>query len=129
MMKKLSIAVGASALFFAVFAGATTIFNVSPERGELLYSGVTGTTGGSANTVLTLTKQATCVGVENTTNVEVMVTRSATDFKRVPALSYRVIDFGANGTAFGSGVVFKAYVTGATGSTGYVEVLTCSSTR
>ncbi len=115
------------ALLLALASCSTAQNN--PERGELAYSAVVGTTGGSAVTGLTLSREATCLLVENTQNVEVMVTRSTTDLKRVPAYSFRAIDFGTNGVALAPGTVLKAYATGATGTTGYVEIVTCSSTR
>ena len=128
-LRPVILAVGIVAALFGIVAAAAPVYQGNPERGELAASGVTGTTGGSANTVLTLSKQATCLSIENTMPVEIMVTRGSTDMKRVPASAFRVLDFGTNAVALPPATVIKTYATGATGSTGYVEVLTCSSTR
>lgn len=128
-MKRALLGIGVAVALFGLVAAAAPVYQGNPERGELAASGVTGTTGGIANTVLTLVRQATCLSIENTMPVEVMITRGSTDLKRVPASSFRVFDFGTNSVALAPATIIKAYVTGATGSTGYVEVLTCSSTR
>lgn len=116
-------------LAIALLGACAPTYQGNPERGELAAAGVTGSTGGSAKTLVTLVQQGTCLAVENTMPVEVMITRSATDLKRVPAYSFRVLDLGTNATALAPGTVIKVYPTGATGSTGYVEALTCSTPR
>lgn len=128
-MHKFLVGIGVVVALFGLVAAAAPTYQGNPERGELAAAGVTGTTGGIANTVLTLSKQATCLGIENTMPVEVMITRGSTDLKRVPAGSFRVFDFGTNSVALAPSTVLKVYATGATGSTGYVEIVTCSSTR
>jgi hypothetical protein len=109
--------------------GGAQVAQNLPERGELAAAGVTGTTGSNGNTVLTLTRQATCLSMENTTDKEVMIASGSTLIKRVPAYSYRVLDLGTNAVAIPPGAALKAHLTGASATTGYVEVLTCSSTR
>jgi hypothetical protein len=126
MMRALLIA----ALFAACSGGGgAQVAQNLPERGELAAAGVTGTTGSNGNTVLTLTRQATCLSMENTLDKEVMIASGTTLIKRVPAYSYRVLDLGTNAVAIPPGSVLKAHLTGASASTGYLEVLTCSSTR
>jgi uncharacterized membrane protein YtjA (UPF0391 family) len=95
---------------------------VTPNRGELGFAGITGTTAGIANTALTTTTPSIVVSFENTTNVELMVTRGNTDFKRLPASSFRVFDLKSNGTGFAAGT-WKVYYTGSAPASGNLEVI------
>lgn len=130
MLRNLAFVVGVLTLGFAAFhmlgtadaqgIGAHT--RVTPDRGDLLYSGITGTTGGSANTVVTTTKDTVILAIENATDKEVMVTNGSTDLKRMPANTFRQFDMAASGVSFG-GQTYKAYYTGAAGTTGHLEIL------
>ncbi len=129
MMPRVLIVAFCVVALFAIVAGAAPVYQGYPQRGELAAAGVTGSTGGSAKLLITLGQPATCLAIENTMTVEVMITRGTTDLKRVPASSFRVIDFGANSASLPPGATINVYPTGATGSTGYVEAVACSSPR
>lgn len=95
---------------------------VTPNRGELAFGAVTGTTAGTANTVLTTTMDSVQVSFENTTDVQLIITRGGVDFKRVPAGNFRVFDLKGNGVGFAP-VVWGVYRAAGAPASGVIEVV------
>ena len=98
---------------------------VVPERGQVAAASITSSTAGTAITVVTTTKDTVLVSIENTTDVELMVTRNGADFKRVPAGGFRVFDLQSSGVAFGP-YIWGVYRIG-TPASGVIEILTLPS--
>jgi hypothetical protein len=88
---------------------------------QVAAASISATTAGTAHTVLTTTKDTVMISLENTTDVELMVTRNGADFKRVPAGSFRVFDTKSDGVAFGP-YVWGVYEIGNPAS-GVLEIL------
>lgn len=120
VLASVAIGVGLAAIE-ADASGVASQTLVTHNRGQVAAAGVTGTTSGGANTVLTTTTPSVLVAIENTTDAEVMITKGAADFKRVPAGSFRVFDLKTNGAGFSAGV-WGVYQIG-TPSSGVVEIV------
>lgn len=110
----LSLFAAAIVATFTVDAVAVDTFQkVTPQRGELAAASITGTVLGTANTVLTTTKDTVILAIENTCAVELMLVMNGANFKRIPASSFRVFDLKTNGGIAFAATVFKVYYTGA----------------
>ncbi len=107
--------------FVAIGDGIPGHTRIVPERGSVAAASITASTAGTAITVVTTTKDTVMVAIENTTDVELMVTRNGADFKRVPAGSFRVFDLATSGVAFGP-YIWGIYRIG-TPATGVIEIL------
>lgn len=114
----LTAAVVLALLGFGAIDGHTRIV---PERGQVAAASISATTAGTAHTVLTTTKDSVTISLENTTDVELMVTRNGADFKRVPAGAFRIFDTKANGVAFGP-YIWGVYEIGNPAS-GVIEII------
>jgi hypothetical protein len=101
--------------------GPSVYKRVTHQRGELAFGSITAATAGTANTVLTATKDAVVVSIENTTNAELIITKGGADFKRVPAGSFRVFDFRSDAVALSAGT-WGVYRSG-TPSSGNLEII------
>lgn len=127
-MRKLSIPLAAALLALslspdvAVGDGVAGHYRVTRERGVLAAASVTGTTAGTANTVVTTTKDTVLVSLESTLDAPTVITHLGADFKILPAGNVRIFDVKADGVAFGPGA-WGVRLLGASATTGYVEVV------
>jgi hypothetical protein len=96
---------------------------VVPERGHLAFGAITGNSAGTANTVLTLAKDATVIAVENWSDKPLMLTRAGVDWKIIPADQFRVFDLKANHVARAAATVLGVYQLDGAPTRGGFEVL------
>lgn len=90
---------------------------VTHQFNSLAFGSITGTTAGTAIALLTLTKEARILSFENTTNLEVIVTRDGTDFWRLKASTGAIsLDVSAAGGVYRAGEVFGVYAASTPGS-------------
>lgn len=131
MQKKVGFALGLCAglallaLFVAPVAHSEipTHTRVTPQRGEVGATGITGYTIGTAKTILTTTADTAVLLIENTSDAPYIVTRAGTDFKRVPAGNFRAIDLKTSSVSFGPATWGAHGVTGTTGTAGQLEII------
>ena len=102
-------------------------YAVSPQSGGLLAASVTATTAATANTLLTLTRQATMIRIPSDLNNPVMVTIStsgtaagAVDTQYLPSGASAVLDVASDKMFIPVGSVVGVYYTGSAPSSGRI---------
>lgn len=73
--------------------------------------------------MITLAKDAGNVGVENTTDVQLVITIGGVQAKRIPAGAYRVLDLATNGGRIASGTVIGVFRAAGAPTSGVIEVV------
>jgi hypothetical protein len=80
-----------------------------PQSGRLAFGSVTGTTAGTANTILTLTGRRRIVICTNSLNTETMLTYNGANWLPLPAGVGVAVDLSASGLTFADAKVVGVY--------------------
>src|SRR5688572_17058298 len=95
----------------AAFCLATTppFYDATPQYTLLGHASVTGTTAGTANTILTLSGRRRIVVCTNSLNTETVLTYNGANWIFLPVATSTAVDLSASGLTFGDGKVIGIY--------------------
>jgi hypothetical protein len=96
----------------ALVLGAWTpgsLDTTTPQYGRLAAASVTGTTAGTANTIITLSGRRRIVACTNSLDTETILTYNAANWLFLPAGSSVVMDLSASGLTFADAKVVGVY--------------------
>ena len=101
---------GAVVLLAGILMAATSpLYDATPQYGIVGHAGVTGTTAGGANTIMTLTGRRRIVVCTNSLNTETVLTYDGANWVFLPASGSVAVDLSAAGLTFGDGKVIGVY--------------------
>ena len=117
MFKRLSgVALALVAAGLLMAAATSPLYDATPQSGRLAFGSVTGTTAGTANTILTLTGRRRIVICTNSLNTETMLTYNGANWLPLPAGVGVAVDLSASGLTLADGKIVGIYYQSAPGS-------------
>ncbi len=102
----------ASILVVALLVGAWTngaLYDVVPQYGRVAFGSISGTSAGTANTVITLSGRRRVIICTNSLNTEHVLTYDGSNWLFLPASSSVAVDLSASGLTFAHGKVIGIY--------------------
>lgn len=101
---------GAIVLLAGVLMAATPgLYDATPQYGLVGHAGVTGTTAGGANAIVTLTGRRRIIVCTNSLNTETVLTYDSASWLYLPASTSAAVDLSASGLTFADGKVIGIY--------------------
>lgn len=97
-------------------------YEISPVPGSLAFGSVTGTTPGTANTIVTTTSDHKIVLVLNSLNADVMLTYNGSDWVPLPAGTPFSVDMSPNERCLRAGKIIGIYYLASAPTSGRIGV-------